>query len=404
MSRRHSRARSLRPSARVVLAEAGIIAIGTGIGIAAQIGAFYYHSSTAGRDLVGRERMEIARAAVSSFVCQPPLGAAGGVVRRSVALSSRALSSVAVASGAEGAGAERSAGQEPYGLLEAPALGMVAPVLQGTGDSVLSDAVGHDPASAWPGQAGTSVLSAHDVTWFSSIGKLKPGNEIRYVTPCRTYTYKVTSHVIVAAGSPVYNTRKARLVLDTCWPLNALFLTSTRYLVYADLIASAPTHATARVPNGWSPPAVPAPAKLAAQGLDLAQNPAPLGTLRLTGAPSRAWRQSSAPLQFEAAALAEYFGLIRSAAQEKRAWWADLAPSVPTRAAGALWGGRLKSYASHLMTTLRAGGTGPVSATLTATVAVTGPDGPGSYQLTVHEMVRAGRLLVTRVRLTPAGN
>jgi LPXTG-site transpeptidase (sortase) family protein len=403
MSRERRRARPYLPSAHVVLAEAGVIAIAMGIGIVAQIGAFYYHSSTAGRDLVGRERREIARAAVSSLVCQPPLGAAGGVVRRSVALSSGALSSGAVASGAEGARAERSAGQGPHGLLEVPALGMVAPVVQGTGDSVLRDAVGHDPASVWPGQAGTSVLSAHDVTWFSRIGQLKPGNEIRYVTPCRTYAYKVTSHVIVAAGAPVKNTRNARLVLDTCWPLDALFLTSTRYLVFADLIISAPTHATAAVPGSWPPPAVPAPARLAAQGLDLAHNPAPLGTLRLTGSPSRAWRQSSAPLQFEVAALAEYFGIVRSATQEKRAWWEELAPRVPARAAGAMWGGRLGSYDSKLRITLRVAGTTPVRATLTAMVTVTGPNRGGSYKLTVTETVSAGRLLVTRARLTPVG-
>jgi LPXTG-site transpeptidase (sortase) family protein len=279
---------------------------------------------------------------------------------------------------------------------------MVAPVLQGTGDSVLSDAVGHDPASAWPGQAGTSVFSAHDVTWFSHIGRLKPGNEIRYVTPCRTYTYKVTSHAIVAAGSPVYSSGTARLVLDTCYPPDALYVTSTRYLVYADLTGSAPTHARAAVPKGWPVPAVPAPERLAAQGLDLAHNWVPLGTLRLAGSPSRAWTQSSAPLQFQAVALAEYFGIIRSAAQEKRAWWADLAPSVPTSAAGPLWGGRIDSYDSHLMSTLRAAGTRPVSVTLTAMVTVTGPNGHGSYKLTITETVRAGKLLVTRARLTPA--
>src|SRR6202034_730444 len=211
----------LRPSARVVFAGAGILAIGAGIGIAAQIGTFYYHSSMAGRDLVSQERKQIARAAGNPLACQAALGAAGDGLQRP--------------------GAEGSGGQQPAGLLEAPALGLVAPVLQGTSDSVLSDAVGHDPASVWPGQAGTSVLSAHDVTWFSRIGQLKPGNEIRYVTPCRTYAYKVTSHVIVAAGAPVKNTRTARLVLDTCWPLDALFLTSTRYLVFADLIISAPT-------------------------------------------------------------------------------------------------------------------------------------------------------------------
>jgi sortase A len=407
MSHRRRQARPFRPSARVVLAEAGILAIGMGIGIVAQIGAFYYHSSTAGRDLVGQERNEIAWAARSSRVCQAPPGAVG-VVRRSVALTSGAEASAAEAwraqasraAGARGAG---SGGRGPYGLLEASSIGLVAPVLQGTGDSVLGEAVGHDPASAWPGQAGTSVLSAHDVTWFSSIAKLKPGNEIRYITPCRTYTYKVTSHVIVAAGSPVYNARTARLVLDTCYPLDALYITSTRYLVYADLISSAPTHAAAAAPGSWPPPSVPAPAQLAAQGLSLARNPAPLGRLRLSGSPARAWTQSSAPLQFEAAALTEYFGLIHSATQEERAWWADLAPSVPTSAAGAMWGGQLRSYDSKLLTTVHVTGTRPVFATLTATVTVAGPDGPRSYQLTVHEMVRAGRLLVTGVRLIPAG-
>jgi sortase A len=381
MSRERRRPKRFRPNARVVTAGAGLVAIGAGIAILAQIGAFYYHSSTAGRNLVGQERSEIARVARSPAACQAPLGAAAGV---------------------QWSPAEGSAGQGPFGLLEAPSLGMVAPVLQGTGDSVLGDAVGHDPASAWPGQAGTSVLSAHDVTWFSRIGRLKPGNEIRYVTPCRTYTYKVTSHAIVTAGSPVYSTGTARLVLDTCYPFDALYITATRYLVYADLIRSTPTHATTGAPGGWSPPAVPAPARLAAQGLDLAHNPAPLGTLRLTGSPDRAWTQSSAPLKFHVAALAEYFGIIRSAAQQERAWWADLAPSVPASAAGPLWGGQLESYDSQLMVKLSADGTQPVSATLTAAVSVTGPNGSGRYQLTVTETVREGELLATRVQLTPA--
>ena len=377
-----------RPSPHNLLAGAGILAICAGIGIVAQIGAFYHHSSAAGRSLVSQERREIARAAASPGACQAPLGAAGGAGAWSAAL---------------GSAADGSGGQRSLGLLEASALGMVAPVLQGTGDSVLSDAVGHDPASPWPGQPGTTVLSAHDVTWFSRIAQLKPGDEIRYVTPCRTYAYKVTSHAVVTAGSPVYGSKTARLVLDTCYPFDALFITSTRYLVYADLISSAPTHAMAARPGRWPPPAVPAPARLAAQGLDLAHNPAPLGTLRLTGSPSRVWRQSSAPLQFEAAALAEYFGIIRSAAQQERAWWADLAPSLRVSAAGPLWGGQLKSYDSKLLTTLHVTGARPVKAMLTAWVTVTGPDGPGSYKLTVTETVRAGAVLVTRVRLTSAG-
>jgi len=365
--------RRYRPNGRVVLVGTSILSICAGTALAAHIGVFLVHSSVAGHTLVSQERKVIAAVSGNAAVCQLPPGHASDV-----------------------------GGKEPNGLLEAPTLGLVAPVLQGTGDSVLSDAVGHDPASVWPGQQGTSVLSAHDVTWFSRIAQLRPGNEVRYVTPCWTYTYAVTSHAVVAAGSPVYNTGAARLVLDTCYPLEAMYITSSRYLVYASLLGSSPTHATAVVPGSWPVPAVPAPAQLAAQGLGLNQNPTPLGTLRLTGPLSRAWAQSSAPLQFQAAALAEYFGIARSAAQEERAWWADLAPLVPVSAAGALWGGQISAYDSSLLITLRATGTKAAAAALAATVTVTGPDGTASYDLTDSEAVSHGKLLVTQVRMTPA--
>jgi|HubBroStandDraft_3_1064219.scaffolds.fasta_scaffold01260_1 sortase A len=361
------------PGARLVLAGVSVLSIGAGAVLAVHIGAFLVHSSAAGRALAGRERKAIAAASGQAAACEATRGDV------------------------------TAGGGNPDGLLEAPTLGLVAPVLQGTGDAVLSVAVGHDPASVWPGQPGMSVLSAHDVTWFSRIARLKPGDAIRYVTPCWTYVYTVTSHTVVTAGSPVYNTRAARLLLDTCYPLDALYITSTRYLVYASLVGSSPTHATAAVPTSWPAPAVPAPARLAAQGLSLAKNPTPLGTLRLTGSPSRSWRQSSAPWQFEAAALAEYFGLVRSAAQEESAWWADLAPSVPVSWAGPLWGGQLSVHDSRLMIALRASGTTADAATFGSTVTVTGPAGTGSYNLAVTEKVHQGRLLVTRVRVTPAG-
>jgi sortase A len=279
----------------------------------------------------------------------------------------------------------------------------VAPVLQGTGDNVLGEAVGHDPASVWPGKVGTSVLSAHDVTWFSGLERLKPGATVRYVTPCWTSTFRVTSHAVVQAGSPVYNTGTARLVLETCYPLDALYITSSRYLLYASLVGSAPTHAVVTAPASWAAPAVPAPPALVAQGLTLADNSAPLGTLRITGSPDRAWPQSSAPLNFEAAALSAYFGAVRSAAQQENAWWTDLAPSVPAAAAGPRWGGQLQSYGSQLAVSLRVAGTRAVAASLAATVTVSGPGGTGRYDLVVGETVRGGKLLVTQVRIVRAG-
>lgn len=368
-----------RRSIRSLAVLASIASIVAGLGIAGSIAKFLVGSSIRGSALERQERHAIA-AAGADGVCQTlpsiqgdPAGSPG-----------------------KGAGAAQST-TTGEGLLEVPTLRLEAPVLQGTSDSVLGEAVGHDPASVWPGNPGTSVLSAHDVTWFSGIGKLKHGDLIRYVTPCRTYLYRVSEHHIVPAGSPVYTTAAARIVLDTCYPFNALYLTPNRYLVYADLISARPTHPPSAPPPAPTAPRVPAPPALAAQGLGLKANNAPLGNLTLTGTPSAAWRQSSAPLHDETAALAAYFGLIRSAEQGRRSWWADLAPTVPRSAARPLWRGELTAYDTNVSITLDINGSSLASATITAAITA-GP--AGRYNLAVTETVRHGEILVTRFKLT----
>ena len=66
------------------------------------------------------------------------------------------------------------------GVLFIPTLGVKAPVQNGYSTSVLSDAVGHDPLSSWPNTLGTSVLFAHDVTWFSGIDALHVGSTVTF--------------------------------------------------------------------------------------------------------------------------------------------------------------------------------------------------------------------------------
>jgi len=354
-----------------------VMSIMAGVMLAGQIGWFLIGSSVRGRTLVRQERHAIA-AARSPRACQALPGAAQGAVTQGAVT--------------QGAGAARG----PQGLLEVPVLGLVAPVLQGTSDAVLDEAVGHVAGSAWPGQPGTSVLSAHDVTWFSGIGSLRPGDVLRYVTPCRTYTYQVTAHQIVASGAPVYTTAASKVVLDTCYPFNALYITNTRYLVYASLASASPTHPLVTPPPGPPPPQVPAPAPLAAQGLGLDHNDAPLGTLTITGSPSVSWRQSSAPLTAESAALTAYFGVIRSAEQGRRSWWTALAPAVPASAAAPIWDGTLSRYNGPLDITLRVNGGQLAGATLSAAVRA---EAAGTYDITVREAVSAGRLLVTGLRL-----
>ncbi|MBO0824692.1 MAG: class D sortase [Actinobacteria bacterium] len=328
----------------------------------------------------------------------------GGSAAHGSALINQARRAIGGASAACGHRLDSTGRGKAHGLLEAPALGMVAPVEEGTSDAVLNDAVGHVPASVWPGRPGTSVFSAHNVTWFSRINHLRVGDEVRYVTPCRTYSYRVTSHRRVRAGYPVYNTPAEKVVLDTCYPPNALYSTSTRYLVYATLVRTGPSAGLARLPARSQLLAVPAPPALAAEGLTLAQNHSPVGLLRLTGAPSAAWQQTNGPLDAEAAALAAYFGVIRSAGQAEHGWWRRLAPGVPRRAAADLWGGEIVGYNGHLNVTLRVHGDRVTGARLGAVVTTDGSARPGIYYLTVHEAVAdRGKVLVTGFRMRSGG-
>jgi hypothetical protein len=75
---------------------------------------------------------------------------------------------------------------------------------------------------------------------------------------------------------------------------------------------------------------------------------------------------------------------------------------VPAAAAGPLRGGQIQSYGSQLMVNQRVDCTTAGAPTQTATVTHTGPEGTGSYDLTVGETVRDGKLLVTRVQAVPA--
>jgi len=371
MKRRERRAGQ---TARVVFVAVSIASIGAGLVLAGQIAGFIRSSSVHGAALVQRERRAISASGPADRRCQ-------------------SLSRLYPAPAASGA---------PQGLLEIPVLGLVAPVLQGTGDAVLADAVGHLPASAWPGQPGTSVLAAHDVTWFSRIDRLGSGDEIRWVMPCRTFVYRVVSHRVVYNGYPIYNTAAATVALVTCYPLDALYLTGNKYLVYANLVETVRTLAMPKPPASRAALAVPAPKALAAEGLGLGQNEVPLGDLSLTGSPRPGWSQSSAPIQAEASVLAAYFGIVRSAEQGERSWWAHLAPSVPASTAAGIWDGEITAYDTPLNIALRVRGGRVLGATLTAAVSSAGSLEPGTYRLTATETVRGKELLVNGFMMRPA--
>jgi len=157
----------------------GIAAVLAGLAIAADVGWFFYHSQQTGDSLLSAENAAIAAAGrisrfdpvVPTAVCPPFI----------------------------------NGGSQAQGVVSASEIGMAAPVLAGDGDSQINVAVGHADGSSWPGQPGTTLFAAHDVTYFSHINQLAVHSEIDFVTPCQTFTYQVTGHQVVQKGSPVYS-------------------------------------------------------------------------------------------------------------------------------------------------------------------------------------------------------
>ena len=126
----------------------------------------------------------------------------------------------------------------PLGRVVVPTLQLSAPLVQGTGLGVLAMAAGHLSNSVLPGQLGTAIIAAHDVTYFHHLDKLKKGDEIDVTTSQGRFVYQVIAHRIVSVGTNVDNTSYPSLVLETCYPLNALTPVSQRYLVIAAMVSS----------------------------------------------------------------------------------------------------------------------------------------------------------------------
>ncbi|HTX62027.1 MAG TPA: class D sortase [Acidimicrobiales bacterium] len=288
-----------------------------------------------------------------------------------------------------------------HGLLEIPSLDVVAPVEQGDGDAELAVAVGHDPYSSWPGNEGNAVLLAHDVSYFSTIDRLKSGDTIRYVTPCTTYVFRVSSHAIVTAGSPVYDTATPTVTLVTCWPTDALWFTPDRYLVTATEVSKG---RTGRSPKEYrtasSPPAVPVPSALASQGVTLATYSLPMGTFTLAGAPNKSWAQTTSPLLVDGSAVEAFIAGVRALTEDHLGWWRAIAPGVSPPAP--LVGAQNPGYLTATNVTEHAKGVTVSAVTLTNTVTVAGGGRPGRYTMTVHTTVHDHRLTIASWEMTPA--
>jgi len=119
-----------------------------------------------------------------------------------------------------------------------PAIGVDAPMVEGDNWETLKDGIGHRIGTAWPGQVGNVVISAHNDVYgaiFRRLNKLQPGDMVLAQTPTGVYRYEVMSSRVVLPTevSVTQPTDEPTLTMITCYPP---FVDTHRIVVTARLV------------------------------------------------------------------------------------------------------------------------------------------------------------------------
>jgi LPXTG-site transpeptidase (sortase) family protein len=126
----------------------------------------------------------------------------------------------------------------PVARLLIPRLLMDEIVIEGVDDYALLAGPGHLPGSAYPGESGNSIISAHRDRHFASLGKIQLGDTLYTEAGTQRTTWVVISKRVIDADAPaLFRTREATLTLTTCWPIRYLGTAPERLLVTAKPIA-----------------------------------------------------------------------------------------------------------------------------------------------------------------------
>jgi sortase A len=225
-SPRRRRGRRLRALSTVLIA-AGALLLADGLATLAwqePLTAVYAHvqQDRLGDELEALERAQPAPAERRVLARLPD-------PRRRLAFAARALG-------------RRAAPGEPVGRLRAPAAGLSAVVVEGTGGAELRTGPGHYPGTALPGQRGTVAIAGHRTTYgapFRHVDDLERGDPIELAMPYGRFAYRVERTRIVAPTAVDVVDRAAydRLVLTACHPL---YSASRRIVVFARLDGAIP--------------------------------------------------------------------------------------------------------------------------------------------------------------------
>ncbi len=133
------------------------------------------------------------------------------------------------------------------GRIRVSRLGLNMIVVDGTDHDALIRGPGIDRRTHLPGEGELVYIAGHRTTYgapFANIDRLGLGDEIELDMPYGTFTYRVTSHVIVPADDLARLRSRGReeIALQACHPR---FSARERYIVYATPVRKSVTKTTA---------------------------------------------------------------------------------------------------------------------------------------------------------------
>ncbi|MDA8353413.1 MAG: sortase [Firmicutes bacterium] len=129
---------------------------------------------------------------------------------------------------------------EEIGKLYVPRIGVVVPIIYGTGDDELAQGVGQyiGYGTVLPGETGHTVLAGHRETAFRRAGELKDGDKFYVKTKDRVFTYQIRKTFIVDDDnrSVIVGHDQPDASLITCYPFDMVGSAPQRYIIRADLV------------------------------------------------------------------------------------------------------------------------------------------------------------------------
>jgi sortase A len=122
----------------------------------------------------------------------------------------------------------------PVARLRIPKLGLDEIVLEGVDGNSLNAGPGHLPGSAFPGEEGNSIISAHRDRHFARLGAIQVGDTIVTESGAHDEHWVVISKRVIDADAPaLFRSADATLTLTTCWPIRYLGTAPERLIVTA---------------------------------------------------------------------------------------------------------------------------------------------------------------------------